>query len=218
MKYLRLVISVSILISFILCPVLGFSQEEFVAKLFTPDGGTGSCVVIEKTNVTDQGYDGLVVTAHHMVYSEKTKIVYKNVKIEYQNGRTCSSAFPVFLDPDNDMAIVRTWVPTDHPVCNLSEDPDGELCMVGYPFGKLKQAKGNFLRLFVAPETSTLYSDIPCNPGYSGGGLFKGKDLVGVVSGGWFWYNTEVGGKTELTTWPLKTCSMAPVIKYLKSR
>lgn len=189
-----------------------FAQEEFVAKVITPTS-TGSCVIISKLYEIEEGWLGYGATAYHVISDvdiNNSELLEKSrplptFKIEYQNGRTCSTASVVEYDKKNDLAIIQTWIPKDMPTCKLwDETTDGEVTIAGYPFGELSTKKGKYLRSI---KTSH-YCDIMVNPGYSGGGLFRGKDLIGIIQGGWLWEKDE---NNKSSTWPTKTCSQDPI-------
>ena len=75
----------------------------------------------------------------------------------------------------------------------------------------------HFTAVAASPTNSqTILADAPLLPGDSGGAIFNSDgELVGVISGGWFWWDggvqTERGAPIHVT-WPAKGCNVAPIL------
>lgn len=171
------------------------AQQQSVAMLTEPSGGTGSCVIVEREQDSDGGYVGLAVTAYHITGDS----VNSKFKVLYFNGRSCSDARLLATESRSDLAVIRTWVPLEIPVATIAaEDGYGVVEIIGYPFGQPGKLNGVKLRTIECWHMS----DIEVNPGFSGGGVFRNQQLVGVISGGWFWLK-DCNGKQA--TWPTRS-------------
>lgn len=191
------------LLIFLIFSSFCFGQQEFVAKIINEDGSSGSCVAIKKLQDYSGGHINVLATANHVVDGSQKFVV------EYQDGQRCKSGFFSVADKDNDISLIVAWSPKEVPICELELNPNGQLSICGYPYGFLQKQEGNFLKKF----ENSIYSDIITMPGYSGGGLFKGKKLVGIISGGWFWIKERNSEKKA--TWPLKCGSSDVIINLL---
>ena len=60
-----------------------------------------------------------------------------------------------------------------------------------------------------------IFADVPLLPGDSGGPIFNSRhEVVGVISGGWFWWDggvTAPDGAIMRTTWPARASNVAPI-------
>jgi len=71
----------------------------------------------------------------------------------------------------------------------------------------------------VASSPSSLekiFADVPLLPGDSGGPVFNEKhEVVGIISGGWFWWNSGLmdkdGNASIRTTWPARASNVGPL-------
>jgi len=174
--------------------------------LTEPGGGVGSCVVVDREYDSDEGYVGLAVTAHHITGDS----VNSKFKVLFFNGRTCSDARLITTDASSDLAVIRTWVPIEvQPAPIAAEDSNGIVEIIGYPFGSPGKLNGVKLRTIECWHMS----DIEVNPGFSGGGAFREHQLVGVISGGWFWLK-DCNGKQA--TWPTRSGGLGSVKSILE--
>lgn len=171
------------------------------------DGSTGSCVVAERLQPSAEGYLGLALTAHH-VTGDNTQATHK---VTFRNGRSCSDARVLASDAKSDIAVLVAWVPADIPPVEIAViDSGGDVELVGYPLGRYGTLRGAKLRDIEGWHMS----DILVVPGFSGGGAFTGGELVGIVSGGWFWTRDDAGRQA---TWPTR-CGGTDAIRRLLSR
>lgn len=177
--------------------------QSSVARLTNPDGSSGSCVFIERTKDIDDGWIGMAVTAAHVVEG------IPRFSVKYDTGRSCSGCFVLVVDEEADLAIIRVWAPDDVEPAKLHDgDVDGDVDIVGYPFGKRGRTEGRFLRLL----GKNTFSDAVVMPGYSGGwAFFKGR-LIGCISGGWMWMRE---GKQQVT-WPTRAGSHVEIKRLLE--
>jgi hypothetical protein len=60
-----------------------------------------------------------------------------------------------------------------------------------------------------------IFADVPLLPGDSGGPVFNSnQEVVGIISGGWFWWNSGVksdNGSYVRTTWPARASNIGPI-------
>ena len=60
-----------------------------------------------------------------------------------------------------------------------------------------------------------IFADVPLLPGDSGGPVFNSnREVVGVISGGWFWYDAGVklpNGSKIRPTWPARASNIDPI-------
>ena len=65
-----------------------------------------------------------------------------------------------------------------------------------------------------------IFADVPLLPGDSGGPIFNSRqEVVGVISGGWFWWDSGVtspDGAMMRTTWPARASNVAPIRRMLE--
>lgn len=187
----------------------GLCQHEAVGLLTRDDGASGSCVVVEKYQKLDDGWLGYAVTAHHVVESSVA------VKVTYFTGRRAMNCPVVASDKAADLAIIRVWVPDEVvPVEVDTEVNRGDLVLFGYPSGVFGKLGGSYLR----SNGTNIYLDILVRPGFSGGGVFRERKLVGCISGGWFWTTDEEGRQA---TWPTRAAhgrAIADILKRAKQK
>lgn len=112
------------------------------------------------------------------------------------------------------------WVPDTVIPADLAPDPieSGDpLEFAG--LGGSSDLQGN-LRHFRGTasspsSTDKIFADVPLLPGDSGGPVFNAKhQVVGVISGGWFWYEAGVelpSGGTIKPTWPARASNIDPI-------
>lgn len=187
---------------FLLLSAASYAQDS-VARLVNPDGSSGSCVLLEKTNQLEDGWIGLAVTASHVVKGVAT------FRVEYNTGRKSGGCFTLVDNKEADLAIIRVWAPDDVEPAQLHEgDIQGEVVFIGYPSEGRGRTAGRFLRLL----DKNVFSDAVLRPGYSGGGAFSGGKLVGCISGGWLWLREE----NRQVTWPARAGSYAEIARMLE--
>ena len=72
----------------------------------------------------------------------------------------------------------------------------------------------------VSTSKDTIFADLALISGDSGGPVFNDKgEVVGVISGGWFWWHSGVAsanGFPAQTTWPARACNATPLRNLLK--
>lgn len=194
----------ALLVALLLCGPLAAQPDMATALVVRSDGGSGSCVVVDRTAKLDDGWQGLAVTAYHVVEGQSS------VRVKYRSGRSCSLCAVVAFSREADVAIIRVWMPDDVLPVELTADvPVGGVLLLGYPGGGGQDSLGGgFLRRLGDYQ----YFDILVRPGFSGGGVFSGDKLAGCISGGWLWTKDERGRQA---TWPTRAASGRVIAELL---
>ncbi len=187
--------------------------------------GTGVILYVDKDTPQGEGYLGFCATANHVV--EMARKEEKEIQILFPNtardiARDCSV---VRQDKDVDIAVVWCWVPKDVPAAKLASkraQPGDAVEFVGLG-GKLTLDQGmrHFHGTASAPtEPELIYADQTLLPGDSGGPIFNRHGrLLGVISGGWFWWSHErIEADSEYplrATWPARGSNLIPLARLI---
>ena len=183
--------------------------------------GTGVIVLVDKEKPVEDGYQGYCLTAYHVVENDQGR---RDVSVTYQSGRRSSNCMVVASDEKNDVALVWVWVPPGVVSAKVASQPmiRGQyLEIAGLGGGsKLECCLRHFQTSTTYPtNNNTIFADVSLLPGDSGGPAFnEQREVVGVVSGGWFWFDGDVkdgNGNTIKPTWPARLCNVAPIQKLL---
>ncbi len=188
--------------------------------------GTGTVIHIDKSKVITsksgvKGYIGYVITAAHVIgnmpYEAPRNII--DIEVEYQNHEKAVKSEVIYRNTLADCAIIKCWVPENVPAAKLAQEhakPNDYLEFVGLggrsPVEKPRRFHGH---ASIVSDGDELFShDVLFVPGDSGGSVFnKDGELVGVISGGWFWWDgveSPSYGPIQ-TTWPAKSCGLDPM-------
>ena len=185
--------------------------------------GTGVIIRVDMDKPVKDGFQGYCLTAYHVVENDKNR---RQIRVTYQNGRRARNCLVVASDKENDVALLWVWVPQGIMPANVADEPLAS--------GKYLEISGLgggsdldcCIRHFVTQTTwptndDTIFADVALLPGDSGGPAFNDKQqVVGIVSGGWFWFDGKVKnsrGKEIKTTWPARLCNVAPIHQLLAS-
>ena len=63
-----------------------------------------------------------------------------------------------------------------------------------------------------------IFASVPLLSGDSGGPVFNAKyQVVGVISGGWFWFDGETSknGARQILTWPARSSNLKPIVSLV---
>ena len=179
--------------------------------------GTGVLISVDKDKPVKDGFEGYCLTAWHVVQDD---LETANVKVRFRNGRKAKRCRVVECDESKDIALIWTWVPGDIEPANLAEKPierGDTLEFAGLGGGsELKCCIRHFSSKASPPSTiEKIFADVPLLPGDSGGPVFNSKhEVVGIISGGWFWWNSGVktdNGTFVRTTWPARASNIGPI-------
>ena len=189
-----------------------------IVEVSTSGGsGTGVLIKVDKERKVKDGYEGLVLTAWHVIQDD---IVDGKIKVKYRNKRRAKGCVVVEYDEATDIAVLWVWVPADVEPAKLATEPvkrGDKLELVGLGGGTNLH---NCVRAFessASPPTKLekIYSDVPLLPGDSGGPVFNDRhEVVGIISGGWFWWEAGIrtaSGSIIRTTWPARASNVAPI-------
>lgn len=183
--------------------------------------GTGVIIMVDDAKPHRGGFEGYCLTAYHVVENDDDS---GKIKIKYQNGEAAKDCRVIAFDKDNDVAIIWVWVPADIKPVSVADIPieaDQYLEISGLGGGSEVEC---CIRHFVTSATfptdkETIYANVALLPGDSGGpGFNEQREVVGIVSGGWFWIDGRVkdnDGREVRTTWPARLSNTAPIHQLL---
>ena len=192
--------------------------HDTIVEVSTEHGsGTGVLIRVDKSKEIKGGYEGLVLTAWHVVQDDA---VDGKIKVTYRSKRRARGCQVVEHDEAKDVALLWVWVPKGIEPAELataSVKRGDKLELVGLGGGtKLADCVRCFRSEASPPSTiEKIFADVPLLPGDSGGPVFNSKhQVVGIISGGWFWWDS--GLKTESgayirTTWPARASNVGPL-------
>ncbi len=179
--------------------------------------GTGVVVEIDKDKYLKGGHEGYVLTAFHVVQDDKGE---GNIKIKFRNGKRAKKCRIVHANEHKDVALLWVWVPEGIPASSIAKDSikaGDELEFAGLGGGsKLNCCIRHFSATASTPSSlEKIFADVPLLPGDSGGPVFnQQQEVVGIISGGWFWFNggiTTATGTSIRTTWPARASNVGPL-------
>lgn len=197
-------------------------HHSAIVEVHSGEGsGTGVVISIDKDKKIANGYEGYVLTAWHVVQDDvdakkpKIKVKFRNHKRGAKNCRV------VQYDEHKDVALIWVWVPEDIKPVPMAKDPiqsGDKLEFAGLGGGsKLDCCIRHFSAVASSPSSlEKIFADVPLLPGDSGGPVFNEKhEVVGIISGGWFWWNsglmTQDGNSSIRTTWPARASNVGPL-------
>ncbi len=177
--------------------------------------GTGVIVFRDLERSTEDGFMGLGATALHVLDRSKQGA---SISITYQNGIRKEQAKIVLTNAELDIAFFEVEVPDGITAVPIASKPVRRGDWLEFT-GLGGTTNLDELRKFSAsasdPTNSMqIFADISLLPGDSGGPLFdRAGNLVGIVSGGWFWFDPSVGTKARpvKATWPARASNVGPL-------
>ena len=168
------------------------------------DKGEGMATVIElEESISNDGHLGKAITADHVIKDADAK----SIRVRFPDGQVAKNCKVLSRDPENDIAVIAIWAPRGTvitPIAKTEISPGQSVRIVGRASRKIGGT--------ASPPTNTskIFIDLELNPGDSGGPVVNSAgELVGVVSGGWFWYSNQ-------KTWPARTSNLHPIRTLLK--
>lgn len=187
-------------------------HHQSVVKILPSDGGMGTGVIIHIGPESEGGYEGVCLTAYHVVEARG------DIKVGYANGKRAKKCKVLAVDETNDTATLRVWVPKGIPAAKLAEDGllgGGEVLEVAGLGGgvPLKDLRHFETKTSTPTNENKIFADAPLLPGDSGGPVFNQKhEVVGIISGGWFWFQSN---ETQRVTWPTRASNVGPIRSLL---
>lgn len=185
----------------------------------TSDAGSGTGVLIsaDRNSVFKMGHVGHVLTAWHVI---KNDIVNGKLKVRYRNRVETRDCIVIRHSEEKDIAILRVWVPKgirEARLARVSIQRGDQLELVGLGGGTNLTNCVRAFKSSASPPSNPdkIFADVPLLPGDSGGPIFNARqEVVGVISGGWFWWDSGVttpDGAMMRTTWPARASNVAPI-------
>jgi len=184
-------------------------------EIEVPAQGTGSIVHVFKDKPVGDGFEGLAITAYHVV----KEAVEGSMKIQYPDGVRIDGVRIAAYSKVFDCVMLRVWVPKGmepFKVARMTPIRNSELEAMGYGGVSITSDNLRHWKTKVAVPTDgyVMFSDSPAIPGDSGGPCLNDKgELVGVINGGWFWARNMsfLNGQSKYT-WPTKYTGMIPIV------
>lgn len=191
------------------------------------NGGTGTGVIIGLDPSSDlkNGSLGYCLTAWHVVAPDKKekeegKTEEVEASIVYRSGRKAKNCRVLAHDEQADVALLHVWVPPEVVPAKLAQaavSGGDTLEFAGLGGGsELSCCLRHFTAVASPPSSGEkIFADATLLAGDSGGPVFnKNREVVGVISGGWFWYDGGVrgpAGQNVGTTWPARASNLGPI-------
>ncbi len=181
--------------------------------------GTGAIIYKDSERSCETGVPGICATALHVVEASRHG---SRMRISFFNGQTSEDCEIIQADENVDLALIRLTVPHDvpasHPSKSVTRSGDA-IEIVGLGGGSQLAKLRSFSTKASAPTNEAqIFADVTLLPGDSGGAVFdRDGHVVGIVSGGWFWFDAGVrtsDGQFVQATWPARA-SNATVLRTL---
>ena len=193
-------------------------HHNSIVQITSGDGvGTGIVIDVDEDKRIKNGRQGLCVTAWHVVSNDNDK---GEIGVLFRNGSKAKDCQVLAHNEAADLAIVWVWVPDEIKPAELAKEEisggDG-LEFAGLGGGsELSCCLRHFSATASLPSSEEkIFADVPLLPGDSGGPVFNNENhLVGVISGGWFWWDggvTNEHGNTISATWPARAANLGPI-------
>ena len=193
-------------------------HHNSITQITSGDGiGTGIVIDVDEDKRIKNGRQGFCVTAYHVVSNDEDK---GEIGVLFRNGSKAKDCQVVAFNEEADLAIIWVWVPDGiNPAKLADEEISGgdALEFAGLGGGsELTCALRHFSAKASLPSSDEkIFADVPLLPGDSGGPVFNSQNrLVGVISGGWFWWDggvTNDHGMTISATWLARAANLGPI-------
>lgn len=200
-------------------------HHQAIVEVRTGDGtGTGIVISIDESKPIKDGFEGYCLTAWHVVEEDQGK---GEILIKFSNGRKSKGCRVVEFDEEKDVALLWVWVPKAISPAKLATEAingGDEVEMAGLGGGSSLECCIRHFSATASPPSSgeKIFADVPLLPGDSGGPVFNSDhEVVGIISGGWFWYDSGVvskNGNQIRTTWPARASNIGPIKGLIASR
>ena len=198
------------------------AAEHHNAVVAVESNGNGTGVIVGLLpDKLPEGRLGHCLTACHLTVDVETGAAFDgNYVIRYRNGRSGRFGSVVSRDAENDIAVLKVWVPDGVEPARVSDSVKaGDVVeFVGLGGSEKDASVQKSLRHFrgVASgptDAVRIYADLCLLPGDSGGPVFnQNNEIVGIISGGWFWFKAN----EKTTTWPARAANGKAIRKLLE--
>ncbi len=193
-------------------------HHQSIVEVNTSGGtGTGVVITVNKDKPVKDGFEGYVLTAWHVIQDDIKK---SKIKVSYRNGKRSKNCKVLEFDEQKDVALLWVWVPEDISEAKLATKPiqrGDQLEFAGLGGGSDLECCIRHFSAVASPPSSMekIFADVPLLPGDSGGPVFnEDHEVVGIISGGWFWWDSGVKTQTGSdirTTWPARASNVGPI-------
>ncbi len=179
--------------------------------------GTGVVISVNKEKKIKDGHEGYCLTAYHVVKEDKNK---NEIGVLFRTGRKSKGCSIVEFDEEADVALIWAWIPEGVEPAKIATSAvqnGDKLEFAGLGGGsELQCCLRHFSGIASRPSgAKKIFADVPLLPGDSGGPVFNdAHELVGIISGGWFWWDGGVkrpDGSTLNATWPARASNLSPI-------
>lgn len=197
-------------------PVADYHQS--IVEVSTSGGtGTGVLIHINKEKPVRNGFEGYVLTAWHVIQDDITD---GKIKVTYRNKRRAKGCTVLQHDEEKDVAILWVWVPEGVEPAKLATkrvQRGDKLELIGLGGGTDLSTCVRAFEGVASPPSSAekIFADVALLPGDSGGPVLNADhEVVGVISGGWFWWDSGLktaDGSYIRTTWPARASNVGPI-------
>jgi|GEM_PF-1922567 len=191
--------------------------DSVVGLKIDRSSATGVIVRVNPEVTKANGIECLILTAYHVVEPRQSD---KSIRVEYRNGKSIADCKVVAFDDRHDIALLKTWAPKDiEPAALADEAVEHKMYLEFAGLGgaaDLEKSMRHFEGKATQPTNQKfIYADETLLPGDSGGPVFnKDKQLVGIISGGWFWWDAgmkSTDGLPVLSTWPARASNLESI-------
>lgn len=197
-------------------------HDSVVAITTSSGSATGVVVKVLDNKPIADGMQGYAITSAHVVKDQLNN--QESIKIQYINGKSKNNRI-IAIDDEADLALLWVWVPNDVNAIEIADSDEGVFFHAAglggnSPLRKLRSWRG-FRKLEFPSNDKVTYFDSPASPGDSGGiVLSRTNKLVGVISGGWLWFEDkwirDVHGNPLGVTYPVRTSSLKSIKEIMK--
>lgn len=191
--------------------------DSVVALKVDRSSATGVVVRINPAVKKSNGFECYILTAYHVVEPRKSD---ESISVEYRNGQSIKECKVIAFDDRHDIALLKTWAPKGVKAAFMADAAVEHKMYLEFAglggSADLDESMRHFEGRATQPTNQKfIYADETLLPGDSGGPVFnKQKQLVGIISGGWFWWDAGIKsteGVPVLSTWPARASNLESI-------